>query len=431
MNYRNSSGNLYSELVTELSYSCDSPKNLSSFYRESREDDARNKLNLLKSYVDQSLYLIQKRYQERCRQVINCHSKFVSTCSFFASDEKKLPSAGISEKRKQDLINYFDETSKLKVKETEARLASVWRPKINELLFVIKEKQESSYEVDQDCEVDRSRYRSKILAEFKKKHEDFLEKVYLEDFEIKKLQIHERRKNNLNQLISQIQDSHFSRLHSLKLEFKSQLISKIESDLTESTSSTLRIQESKIRSKADFEVFETIQSLKSDLELALNSKFQQIDSEGSSITLSSYSSEFPNWQEELSSDPNFTKKQEQIFQLKQVFNTKIKQDLIEKIASETLLKRNLIYQDLDSSFATEYQAFQTQLNEETRTRIQEIEENYQSSFFKLINQQAEKALRPIEIKIKINYHKKLDLLKETIRNEMEKRFQVQFKVNFT
>ena len=430
MNYRNPSGYLYSEPVTELSYSCDSPKNLSSFYKETREDDARNKLNLLKSHANQSLYLIQKRYQEKCRQMFKNHSKFVSTCSFFYSDERKISLTGISEKRKQDLINYFDETTKLKVKETEARLASAWRPKINELLLVMKQNQESCYDTN-DGDHDRSKYRIKILSEFKKKHQEFLENFYLEDFEIKKLHIHERCKNNLNELISHIQDSHFSKLHSVKLEFKSQLLSKVESDLAQSNSSSLRHQESKIRSKADFEVFETIQALKSDLELALKSKFQQIDSEGSSITLSSYSSEFPTWFEELNSEYNFTKKQEQIHQLKQGFSTKIKQELIERIASETLLKRNIIYQDLDSSYASDYQAFQAQFNEETRKKIQEIEESFQSSFFILINQQAEKALRPIEIKIKINYHKKLDLLKETIKSEMEKRFQVQFNVTYT
>lgn len=430
MNYRKSSRNVESDPVTEISYSCESPGNLSLFYRENLDDEVRCKLKSLRSWTNESLFLIQQRYQERYKQIFKSHSKFVSTCSFWNYDESKTVFMSVDETRKQDLIVFFDETTKLKVKETEARLASVWRPRINELLLMLREKQEMCYDQGNHFESDCLESRRSMLPDFKLRHGEVLEKMYLEDFEIKKSQLHERRRDQLNKLVSQIEVSHFSRFHSLKNEFKSQYLSELESKLSESTSHNIKIQESKLRSKADVEVFETIQSLKSDLDQALKSKFHQIDSEGQQITLSSYSSEFPNWSEEITSDPEFIKKQDQISYLKQSLNSKIKQELIEKIASETLLKRSLIYQDLNSSFQSDFQAFQTKLTQETKKKNQQIEEKFQSNFFTSINQQVEKALRPIEIKIKINYHKKLDLLKETIKSEMEKRFQVQYKVKF-
>ena len=284
------------------------------------------------------------------------------------------------------------------------------------------------YDKGEDYESDCLENRKKILVEFRQKHEEDLEKMYLRGFEIKKLQVHERRRDQFNELVSQIQDSNRYRFHSLKLEFKSQYLSELESKLLESTSYNIKMQESKIRSQAEFEVHETIQSLKSDLDLALKSKFHEIDTEDNPITLSCYTSEFSNWLEELKSEPHFINKQDQIIQLKRSFNSKIKQDLIEKIASETLLKRSLIYEDLNSSFASTFQAFQAKLNEESKKKTQEIEEKFQSNFFSSINQNVEKALRPIEIKIKMNHHKRLDLLKETMKQDMEKRFQVQYRV---
>ena len=73
MNYRKTSGLEISDPVTEISYSSESPKNLSLFYGEDLEDDTRGKLNLLRSRANESLFFIKQMYQKRYKQILRSH----------------------------------------------------------------------------------------------------------------------------------------------------------------------------------------------------------------------------------------------------------------------------------------------------------------------------------------------------------------------
>jgi hypothetical protein len=332
----------------------------------------------------------------------------------------------INENRKQDLINYYDQTTSLKVRETEARLSQMWKPRINELLLILRERQETSLSFGK--RPDHDYLRVEILADYEINQLQLLEKRYQEEFSIKKELFQEKCRENLSKLISQIQEDHFSRLESMKQDFIFQQLEKNQEDFEFSQAFEVKKHEKNIRAQAVEEVAETLESLKKELEIALEARFKEVDEKGHTFDLHQFDKDLPTWRQEVQTEELFQKKQENILQLRSSFMEKIKKELVEKVATETLLRRSQIYENLNSTFLSDFQHFSKALSLETQEKIAQSEKVFQENFFKIISQNVEKELRPIEIKIKINYHKKLDFLRDSIRSDMESRFQVQFKV---
>lgn len=385
----------------------------------------KSKLQKLRKDTLLSLLTIQENYKKASSQLIP--SKFASASSFFPK-----VSSNRAESRKQDLLKYYNQITSYKISETETKLSRYWKSQINNLLLMLKEKQAQVFTEEKSKESEFCEHKNQVLVDFIKTFNEKLEEKYkirhLKDLEVRKKV---RNKEKIAEIVKEIEKKQAQVLQEEKKEFLKKFQEEKLASLAFEQQEYLIDYERTLKVQAGEEVRQTLDSLLQEYNKALQSRFQEIDEHGADLICEQFETESEQWENELKQEKVYIARQEQINKHKQQIKEKIQQELKENIATLVIGKQDKLYEQVHLELFNDFEVFRKQTEAKTREKTAKIEENFQQNFCRQIYSQAEKEVRPIEIKLKMNYHKKLDNLKEALKKDMEKQFSIQYKVSFT
>ena len=388
-------------------------------------DLIKSKIQKLRKETLLSLMSLQDTYKASLRQLNP--SKFASVSSFFPKESQTAMHR--TENRKQDFLKYYSQITSLKVSETESKLARYWKAQINGLLLVLKDKQALVHSEEKAIEDEFFQdNKNKVLVDFTKtlggELEDKYSRLYLRELGEQE----ERRRERMTGVIREIEGKQY---RALQLEREKFFMEKSEEKMRELTleeQGYLVRLEGSLRVQADEEIRETLGSLMRELEKALEVKFKEIDEQSVSLTLKEFETQFGEWENEVKQEVVYGRLREQIDKVKLPIKEKIQKDIKEKVATQALGNQSVLYEQVHSELFLDFEEFRKHSEKKSREKVSKIEEDFQLNFCKQVYSLAEKQARPVEINLKMNYHKKLDNLKLTLRTEMEKRFLIQYKV---
>lgn len=388
-----------------------------------------------------NLYMKSQDYKELCkkargRSLQGSNSKFSNT----EQQLKKDLFLQQSEKKQQLAQEYEIKTLK-SIRAAEENLGNYWKIKINDLIEVLKMKEAESNqgemeeyeELKQYYEENKKRtlvdFENSIYIEFNDKYRD----LFIKSLDQAKKAQREKSKENMADLINKIEAQQYENLKKEKAKFieeNEEFLSRRILENMESRDEELEMFEVKLKNQADVEKNETLEEVKEQVTKAVKSKIQELKGEIRDEAIESFNKEYDSWKAEVHSEAQYISKTQEIESIKQSINSKVVQSMKERASTEMLLNKNKFFDELNKEFYSFYEDFKKYIDEKTIKKFQEMEKKFQDSFFLQIKALSEKALRPIEAKIKMNYHKKLENLQQVLYNELEKRFDAQYKVTF-
>ena len=338
------------------------------------------------------------------------------------------------ERISQAIIKKYQEKTQQAIQYTEENLCSYWKRRINDLLELLKHKEALKYKEPLENDEEIKKLHENSFRERLSESENLvyfeLNEKYRNKFlsQIQEIREKNKEKNiqNINFLIKEIEMQQYTIIQKQKHLLQEEYF---ETNYFKNHSFPELDQEKlKIKEQANIEVKETIDDVKNELDKALLIKYKEIDEEIYQSVIKSLDNVKPLWDEEMKEENLFNSNNERIIAIQSEITDKIKEELSAKIYSGVLLKKNIIYEEINSDFMNTHEEFRKKTEEKTYKKIDEIEAVFQDNFFKVINSIVEKQLRPIEIKIKMNYHKRLSNSKDDIKKDLEAKFSAQFTV---
>ena len=402
-------------------------KNLVSDYKVNRPSVLiKAKIQKLRKETLLSLLSLQDNYKSKLRQLNP--SKFASVSSFFPKESQLASNR--AESRKQDFLNYYNQITTLKISETESKLSRYWKGRINELLLLLRDKQALVYNEEKNVGEEVFQFsKNKVLVDFTKTLNDELEYKYKQKY-LKEFQKHqEKNREKMTGIIKEIEEKQYRFLQSEKKKFFREKSEEKFNELTFEEQEYLIDFENNLRVQADEEIKETLESLLKEFEKALEIKYKDIDEQSINLTLKEFETHFNEWETEVQQEIAYVRIKEQIDKAKSPLINKVRQEVKEKVATQALGNQSVLYEQVHSELFSDFEEFRKKSENKTRGKLSKIEEDFQVNFCKQVYSIADKQAKPIEINLKMNYHKKLENLKQTLRTEMEKRFLIQYKVN--
>ena len=408
------------------------------------------KIKHLRKYSQSSIFQIKAAFEAKIKELISISpeksqkaridsGRYLYDAKDLSYRKKKLEEG---EARRQALIKFYNEKTENNMERCERALSLHWKPKISELQQLLRDKEsfiaaspdESMEEIRRFYELSKrqslQQFESKIIYELNENYRD----KYLENVEELTFKRKNKHVENMNILIKKIESNQYEILQKEKALF----INKYEesNNIRESFSSDLdfselHAEEIKLKKQATNEIKETLEEVSLAIEKALHSKFKLIDQENFQSFLNNIEKFHPVWTEETQQESNYKAIQEKILKKHAELNCKIKDDLSARVATEVSLNKNKIYEEISLDFQQTQEEFTKKIEEKNRKKFENIESTFADNFLKKINYLSNITLRPIEVKIKMSYHKRLDNARDMIKSEIEKRFLTQYKVFYT
>lgn len=334
-------------------------------------------------------------------------------------------------KKKLRIIEEFQEKTAKAIESCENKVNSYWQTKISELVQSLKQKTLlKSNEIPLESHEFYEKSMKTALIQYKISTQYELNEYYRALFIAQTSEITSQRKashqSSMNSLIKQLELQQYEDLQEKKASWLKKNYSKTRIPDTPDTT----LQEIRIKQQVQGEIAETIAEVRIEIEKALEEKFKMIDKDNYNAFVNSLEDFHSGWTGEVHEEPDFQEKSQEISNKKSEIIEKIKAELTQNISAKVSLTKNTFFDLLNQDFQVKHEEYRKKSEEKGRKQLEDIEKFFNENFQKKILFLIEKRLKPIEVKIKMNYFRRLENSKDEIRIEIEKRFLAQYKVFF-